>query len=398
MSEYGIPDSMLMITSGIILGPVLGLLNTDTLAFFAPYIGALALIAIMFDSGLSSDLRKLVGESKHGLILALISFFISVTVIVLVLHSIPNFLGFSTLSFNEALLYGTIVGGSSGVVVASIAKKISMRDELKTILTLESILTDAFCIIGALTVILIISSPTIGFQELSTFIAAKFSVSLVTGFAFGFLIVNLIHRRFPYGVVLAVLMLLYGFTEYIGGNGAIAIFITGIVVANLKHLSFLFSKPLVDSVNGKKPSIEWLHSELSFFIKVFFYLAVGLMLDINIFDPMGLSSLLLGLSISFLLILTRYPAAFVVSKMAHVKNTKLISIFYARGLAAAVLAFLAGDLFPNSQFYLQSIAAVIVFTNLIMTVLCFYFNRGSYRLPTLLKKNSLSRKDSSLYQ
>jgi hypothetical protein len=76
-----------------------------------------------------------------------------------------------------------------------------------------------------------------------------------------------------------------------------------------------------------------------------------------------------GLAISILLLVVRFPAAALVSRMSNVGESKVISVFYARGLAAAVLAFLPAQLgFAASDFYLQSIAAIIVFSNVILTI------------------------------
>jgi len=79
--------------------------------------------------------------------------------------------------------------------------------------------------------------------------------------------------------------------------------------------------------------------------------------------------MLFGLIVAILLLVVRFPAAVFVSRLSRVGDSKVISVFYARGLAAAVLAFLPAQLgFSSADFYLQSIAAIIVFSNVILTI------------------------------
>ncbi len=372
MASKGVPESIFMIFAGVVLGPVLHILDTGVFAPLAPYLGGLALVAIMFDSGLGTDIDELLGQSKFAFVLAILTFFSGVTLIVFILHILPNFMtipGVPTFPLKEAMLYGTIVGGSSGAVVASVAKSIGMQKKLSLLLTIESILTDALCIIGAFTVLMWITIPDLAPQQVATFIAAKFSVSLVTGAIFGLIIARVIHRRHPYTVILALLFFLYGGTELVGGNGAIAVFISAVVLANLERLPLVSREDVVASVNIRKESLGGFHSELSFFIKVFFYLEVGLIFDVNIFNPDVAQAMLFGGAVALLLLLTRVPAAAFISRVSHIGESKIISVFYARGLAAAVLAFLPAQLgLSSSAFYLQSIAAIIIFTNIVLTI------------------------------
>jgi cell volume regulation protein A len=372
MKSKGVPESIFMISAGVILGPVLKILDTADFAPLAPYLGGMALIAIMFDSGLGTDIYELLGQSKHAFILAILSFFSGVALLVLILYILPIFIvipDFPEFTLKEAVLYGTIVGGSSGAVVASVAKSIGMKKNLSMFLTVESILTDALCIIGTLTVLMWITIPDLAPQQVATFIAAKFSVSLVTGAIFGLILAQIIHRRYQYTLILTLLLFLYGSTEMVGGNGAIAVFVCAVILANLDRLPFLSREDIIASVNIRKESLGGFHSELSFLIKVFFYLEVGLIFNVNIYDPKIAQAMLFGLIIAILLLVVRFPAAAFVSRMSSVGESKVISVFYARGLAAAVLAFLPAQLgLASSDFYLQSIAAIIVFSNVILTI------------------------------
>jgi hypothetical protein len=142
-----------------------------------------------------------------------------------------------------------------------------------------------------------------------------------------------------------------------------------VILANLERLPIVSRDDIVASVNIRKESLGGFHSEMSFLIKVFFYLEVGLIFNVNIFDPAVANAMLVGFTLAAVLLFVRVPAAAMISRISHIGEGRIISIFYSRGLAAAFLAFLPAQLgFSGSGFYLQSIATIIIFSNVFLTV------------------------------
>lgn len=405
MMRWGIPDSMSLIALGILLGPVLGIVDKSAFLPFVPYAGALALISIMFESGLDIDLYEMVKTSKNALFLAVLSFLASVAGVVFFVHyllgvnvikSILSLLKveLQQLSVKEALLLGTIIGGGSGVIIASVARKARLTEETRLVLTIESMLTDVLCIVGASALVLLFVVPTVSPEQVSAAIASKFGVSLLTGFIVGLGISWLLARGHTYSLILAILLFLYSGTEYLQGSGAIAVFIAALVPTNLRYLPAFATAASAFQTRLRSESLGELHSELSLLIRVFFFIEIGLLFNVNLTSPTAMSSTLVGITLAALLLIVRYPAVALVAAASKRKISSISTVFYARGLAAAVLSVIPLQLgLPRADFYLQTVVGVIVYTNLIMSVLYPIIRRRASN-----QENSTTTKHDSAHQ
>ncbi len=370
LREYGIPDSLFLIVIGILIGHFAGL--QAEFSDLAPYIGALALITIMFESSLGINLHELIESAKPAIVLALTSFSLSLVGASLFVHLA---LGMPLI---ESVLYGSIVGGSSGIIVAAMAGKIGLSPSLQLILSLESILTDVFCIVSAIVVLIVMASPHVTSESIAGLVASRFSVSFVLGFICGLVLSTLLYRlkkyKHIYMATLATLIFLYSAVEFLQGTGAIAVLVAGVVLANLEYLpTFVSSSEKIETLRFQRVFLESFHSELTLLIKVFFFVEIGL-----VFSAENPTYLLLAVILSLLFIPIRYPAALIASKLANIRrSTPIITVFYARGLAAAVLAFLPGvQELPNAQFFAVSVSGIILTTNAVLTFGYLFFKRN----------------------
>ncbi len=385
LNRKNIPDAIFLILFGYFLGPMTGIVDPQQLSGVAPYIGALALIAIMFESSLDIDLNELLLSAKPALIISLAGFFASVIGTFIVLYYIIGFMPENPL---YSLLIGTIIGGGSGAVIASIAPKISMPNSLQLTLSLESVLTDVYVIVFTLTLMSIMGNESMNIQpsEIVGSIAARFSTSMVLGFIAGIVLSDLIYKfkkeQHIYVMTFAFLILLYVGAEFAGGSGAITVLTAGIVVANLAYLpQFIAGSNMVDVVRYQLFSMESTHSELTLLIRIFFFVEVGLLLDLRNIEIMMHAAIL-----SLILLLLRYPIAYGIARsMGFRQKTGIAagisSVFYARGLAAAVMAVVATQTMierggvsvpllpePVGAYVISIASAVVLFTNIILTV------------------------------
>ena len=58
--KTGIPDVAFLMILGVIIGPVLGIIQPEAVIQIVPYFAALALIIIMFDGGLNLDIKHMI--------------------------------------------------------------------------------------------------------------------------------------------------------------------------------------------------------------------------------------------------------------------------------------------------------------------------------------------------
>ena len=125
------------------MDPLLGIVDQEIVFKILPYFAALALIMIMFDGGLSLDIRNVVKTAHFAVLISIVGFEVSVLIVTL--------LAVYGLKWTrlDSILLGSIVGGSSSIIVFGLVKRLHVSDETKSILGLESAITDIFATIGA---------------------------------------------------------------------------------------------------------------------------------------------------------------------------------------------------------------------------------------------------------
>ena len=141
--KTGIPDILFLMVLGIIIGPVLGIIQPAAVLEIVPYFAAVALIIIMFDGGLNLHIGKVLKTAHFAVILVLVGFAISVGIVASLAH---YGLGWEWI---DCILLGSIVGGSSSIIVFGLVQKIRISDDAKSMLSFESALTDIFAVIIA---------------------------------------------------------------------------------------------------------------------------------------------------------------------------------------------------------------------------------------------------------
>jgi len=141
--KTGIPDVLFLMVLGVIIGPVLGIIQPEAVLEIVPYFAAVALIIIMFDGGLNLHLGKVVKTAHFSIILVIVGFAVSVGIV----GSFAHYgLGWEWI---DSILLGSIVGGSSSIIVFGLVKKLHISEEAKSMLNFESALTDIFAVIVA---------------------------------------------------------------------------------------------------------------------------------------------------------------------------------------------------------------------------------------------------------
>src|SRR5262249_37959596 len=80
----GIPDVIILMATGVVIGPVLHWINPDVFRGAADGFGSLALILILFEGGLDLKLRDLVENFLGGFLLSVICFAVTMVAVSLV--------------------------------------------------------------------------------------------------------------------------------------------------------------------------------------------------------------------------------------------------------------------------------------------------------------------------
>jgi cell volume regulation protein A len=369
----GIPDMLFLVILGLIVGPGLGILKAQDIEPLAPFLSTLAVVIILFDGGLGLNIQKAVGQAPRAIILAVFGFVVSVAAITLFTKYL---LGWRLL---QGALLGSMIGGSSSIVVIALVQRLGLSDKCKTTLILESSTTDVLSIVAAILLMEIMTTGLPPLQALASEMTARFTTGIVLGAVMGFVWLNVLPRLseepYRYMLTLASIFVTYFASENLGGSGAISALTFGIMLANSRGILVFFRKLASVAVDE---SFRTLEAEIVFLIKAFFFVYMGLIVAIP-----SLSAVMLALAISTVLLGARSFSVLVSTVGSDLSRERgVMSSIYGRGLAAAILSVLPAQYgLPESGFYTTITLLVIVFTAIITSLGAARFKQAKVSTP-----------------
>jgi len=356
--KTGIPDVAFLMILGVIIGPVLGIIQPEAVIQIVPYFAAVALIIIMFDGGLNLDLKQMVKTAHFSFTLAILGFILSVTIATLAVHYALDW------SWIESILLGTIVGGSSSVIVFGLVRNMRISEETKNMLSFESALTDILSTIIAFILFEAILVGQFDLQILEETLGRAIVVGLVLGFGVGipwmYVSTKLGNAQHAYMLTLGILFVLFFLANSFGESGALTALVFGLMLGNRSHLAGI--------LKFKLPRIELddpTHNQITFLVRSFFFVFVGLMASLGQYEYA-----ILGVGITIAI----YVGRTIVTKTTLTKKFSLLDRMVTRsmiprGLAAAVLATFPLTLgLPNAEAYPQIIFFIILTSVIITTI------------------------------
>lgn len=370
-----IPDVLILIAFGGLLGPALGVLDPAALRDITPLFGALALTLILFDGGLELRYEEVIRKFASVLLLIAVSFVLTTVVIAgvyaVVVPSAPAY---------EGLALGALLSAVSAPVVIPILSIMRVKSETKALLELESALTDAAAIIVFYALLSSFAPTASGSPNvvtgLLTTILFSTVIAVILGIAWLELLKIMKDRAYAYMITLAVVLGLFGIVETLGGTGPVAALVFGIVLSNGKqisrHLPVKTDFVLTDR-------IRWFHSEVTFFLKTFFFVSVGIIFSVDaITVPLVVTSLIILLVIVFArLIAVQIVAAL---RPEEKEDRDVLMIMMPRGLTSVVLASILVATSTSDVSFLVDVAfTVIILTLVVVTAGVFVAERRRLR-------------------
>jgi cell volume regulation protein A len=396
-----VPDVLVLIATGTILGPVLHWIDTSKFQSFAHGFGTFALILILFEAGMDLNIRDTLRHFPGGILLAIFSFGISLT-------GIGTFLVVSQhMATMQALLAAAAFACISSSVILPALEHLDLRPAVRTTLVVEAALSDA---LGVLTVGILLdltSAPHGGSGSVANFLIHSGIIrgtggSIAGGLASGFLVRVLIsiavayvagfvwvralpllsEQRFWQVLTLAAVLLVYAASDAVGGSDLFAVVAFGATLANLpgeasKKLENAWGTVVEPSDSDKsRDQLLLFHSELAFLVRTFFFVLLG---SIVPFQGMR-AALVPSVGIVGVLIVSRWLAV-QLSRVAwrglHAVEIEVAVLLIPRGLINAVLAFEIVDVHGTAFAFLPNyVFGVILITGLQLLI-------GTFRTRSL---------------
>jgi len=181
-------------------------------------------------------------------------------------------------------------------------------------------------------------------------------------------------KKLAYMLTLAAILITFGSVRVLGGSGAIAVLVIGLVLGNADSFTrFLkIKKPL--PVNQ---SIRFLHEEITFFIRTFFFVYLGMMFSFKNLNAEFTT--LCGVMLLIIILLRIICTELTIRVYPEKKKERfLILLMMRRGLASAVLATLpAAAGVPGTESFVTITFGVIIASNVLLTLGMFFISSGN---------------------
>lgn len=380
-SRKRIPDVLLLMVIGLIIGPIFSLVKPETLGPVASVFTTITLVIILFESGTELNFNTLLNSIRGTMRLTLINFFATMGIVaVLGLIIKVNIL--------TSLMLGAILGGTSSAVVIPLVSQLKISQKSSTILILESAFSDVLCIVFAWAFMQAIQSGSMNVgrvlgEIISSFILATV-IGLIAAILWSYVLDRVRHVKNSILTTPAFVFIVYGLNEWLGFSGAIAALAFGIGMANIDSMynSGHFIKKLLKTEPAKLNDTEkQLFSEVVFLLKTFFFIYIGISIKLNQFKP-----ILIGFILSVVLFAIRI---FIVKLSTRKEKSTLpiedkmfMSGIVPKGLAAAVLATIPLQ---------KGIAGGEMIQNIVFAVILFSILFTSILMPVMEKDNAISR-------
>lgn len=325
-SRFGIPSLLVFLGVGMLGGSegpggiqFHDVALTQTLA-------VLALCFILFSGGMGTETKTIRPILRSGLVLSTLGVVIAAF---LIGWFATHFLHFSKIA---GLLLGATVSSTdvAAVFTALRSKNISLKNGLKPLLEFESAVNDPMTVFLSVGLLQIYSVDH-GGSLLALF--PIFIRQMLLGAALGWagaksmtLLINRVRLEFEglYPVLsIALVLLVYGVTQALGGSGFLALYVAGIVLGNS---NFLHKKSLVQ-----------FHDGLTWLMQIAMFLAMGLIVLPHELVDVTSSGLLLSV---FLIFVARPASVFVclLPFRYSIRETLMISWAGLRGAVPIILA------------------------------------------------------------
>ncbi|MBK6765224.1 MAG: cation:proton antiporter [bacterium] len=381
-----VPEVMLLIGAGIALREFLKV-DTDLIFSIAPYFGVFALVVIMFEGGLHLDFQLLLKQWRNSLGMLALVFALS--------FAATMALGIYLLAYPwlHAALLASALACTSAAIVVPMVRQVRMNRATKTVLELESSLSDAVAVLITVTLLNVFAKGNEG-GNAALLVLASLTGALWIGplaaFVWGWITSKLSDQPLIYLATFAAMLVVYASCEALHSSGVFGVFLFALVLSNgprILRRVWPAQSPREELREWMGESVRGFHAELTFLVRAFFFVFLGMLFD---YHALTLKIVLEALSIYLALIIARWLAVSWIrigdDKAERARTTRALFLFGPRGLASAVLATIPLQYGVKISADFITITICIVFlSNLAITLGVRWVEKGSLPAPPLVK-------------
>jgi len=323
--RWGIPALLLFLGIGMAAGSegIGGIYFDD--AHLAQSVGVVALALILFSGGLDTHFATIRPVLTRGIVLATVGTLVAAGLLGLFVAAV------SDLPLKQSLLLGAVVSSTDAAAVFAVlrARSVHLPVRVRGLLELESGSNDPMAVFLTIALVAILTEGQVSPWGLVASFVLQMGLGGALGYVLGRAMAAIMNRvdleqEGLYPVLsLALVLLTFAATSFLGGSGFLAVYIAGLVMANRAFIH--------------KRSLTRFHDGLAWLMQIAMFLTLGLL----VFPRQILSVLGLGVLCAAFLMLVARPLSVYLSLAASrfsFREQTLIGWVGLRGAVPIILA------------------------------------------------------------
>lgn len=370
-----LPDVLPLMALGMLMGPVFHAVSPEAFGQAGQIFTTLALIIVLFKSGIDFKISSLRSAWGQGLLLTTVAFLAimaGVAYTVIWVWHLPGLLAF---------MIGAIVADNSTAVIIPMLAKLQIGKTAKTILFLEANLTGVYSIVIALALLgLALRGGALSAASVSWQVVRSFGIGVLFAVVAGIFWTGILHRvrklENAVSLTFAFVLLVYGVSAFIGGDGAIATLTFGMVAGNMRLIQRLWLRKIPFILHGGHAlnrGEKDFFSEVEFIFKTLFFVYMGISMHMGRKDWVMLGAALVVIKAVMRIALVNRC----LKKEMTRKECSVIWAMFPNGLVSAVLAAIIAQQLPKEGAILQDVIySVIFFSVLASNFMSFRIEKG----------------------
>ena len=238
--KFGVPSLLLFLGVGMFMGSAgVGFVFDNFSA--AQFVGVMALCIILFAGGMDTRFEDIKPVWKEGVSLATLGVALTALFTGCAVYSFDGLFGVD-LTFAEAMLLASVMASTDSASVFSVlrSKGLVLSQNLRPTLELESGSNDPMAYLLTIALIQYITTGSASGWDFAKMLVWQIAAGAILGVAFGFGAARVVSKiklnsQSLYPVLLvACVIFIFAFTDRLGGNGYLAVYLAGLCAGNSK--------------------------------------------------------------------------------------------------------------------------------------------------------------------
>ncbi|WP_300793496.1 potassium/proton antiporter [uncultured Bacteroides sp.] len=300
--RFGIPTLLLFLLVGMLFGSD-GLGLQFNSAEDAQFIGMMALSVILFTGGMETKFADIKPVLKEGIVLSTLGVLLTTLLTGLFIFYISGLSSTNIeLTFMASLLLAATMSSTDSASVFSLlrSQKMNLKENLRPMLELESGSNDPMAYMLTIVLIQVISSGnSLSVTILVRDLLVQFLIGGALGYSMGRFMswltnkIGLSNSSLCSILLLSMVFITFTATDMLKGNGYLAVYISGVVVGNMK---LTYRKEIITFMDG----LTWL-------FQIIMFISLGLLVNPHEMLDTAVVALLIGV---FMIVVARPLSVF----------------------------------------------------------------------------------------